>query len=93
MLTRGLRWPELQRKMAGGEILRRRRVGCSWAGGYRWAPRSWTAPITSGDSYEGGKGVKRDRETSAVTNWRGRADHRQRLRGGIPAMQKRRAKC
>jgi hypothetical protein len=27
MLTIGLRWPELQRKMAGGEVLRRRRVG------------------------------------------------------------------
>jgi hypothetical protein len=91
MLTRGLRWPELQRKMPGSEILWQRWVGCSWAGGYRWALRSWMAQITSGDSYESGKRVKRDQETSAATNWRGGADHRRRLRGKIPAMQKRRA--
>jgi hypothetical protein len=39
----------------------------------------------------GGKGVKRDRETSAATNWRGGADHRRRLHGKIPAMQNSRA--
>jgi hypothetical protein len=66
-------------------------VGFSRTGGYRRAPRSLTAQTTSGDSCEGGEGVRRDRETSAVTNWRGGADHRRRLRGEIPAMQKRRA--
>jgi hypothetical protein len=66
-------------------------VGFSRTGGYRRAPRSWTAQTTSGNSCKGGEGVRRDRETSAATNWRGRADHRWRLRGEIPAMQKHRA--
>jgi hypothetical protein len=42
MLTRGLRWLELQRKMAGGEVLRRRRVGVHGEGCCRGSLGSWS---------------------------------------------------
>jgi hypothetical protein len=67
-LTRGLRWSELQRKMAGGEVLRRRQVGCSWADGYRRAPMFWSPWITPGVTCEGAQGVKMDQRPPAAMN-------------------------
>jgi hypothetical protein len=68
MLTEGFNRSERQRKVTGGEVLQRRRVGFSWAGGYRRAPMSWSPWITSGVACEGVQGVKMDQRTPAAMN-------------------------
>jgi hypothetical protein len=50
---RGLGLGQNTRMMTGGEVLRRRRVGFSRAGGYRRPPMFWSPWITSGATCEG----------------------------------------
>jgi hypothetical protein len=80
MLTRGLRWPELQRKMAGGEILQRRRVGVRGEGCCRGSPGSWSPWIDTWRCYEGARGIREVRGSPAVRNRENGASHRRRLR-------------
>jgi hypothetical protein len=80
MLTRGLRWPELQRKMAGGEILRRRRVGVRGDGCCRGSPGSWSPWIDAWRSCEGARGIREVRGSPVARNHENGASHQRRLR-------------
>jgi hypothetical protein len=88
---RGLGLGQNARMMTGGEVLRRRRIGFSWVGGYRRPPMFWSPWITSGAACEGVQGVKMDQRTPAAMNRDGGAAHRRQLRRKFPSMQRRRA--
>jgi hypothetical protein len=75
MLTRGSRWPELQRKMAGGEILQRRRVGVRGEGCCRGSPGSWSPWIDAWGSCKGAEWVNRACGPPVASNCGGGSAH------------------
>jgi hypothetical protein len=84
MLTRGSRWPELQRKMAGGEILWRRRVGVRGEGCCRGSPGSWSPLIDAWRSCEGARGIREVRRLLAAKNCGGGVEYRRRPSARFP---------
>jgi hypothetical protein len=80
MLTRGSQWPELQRRMADGEVLRRRRFGVRGEECCRGFPGYWPPGIDARGSCEGARGIREVRGPPVTKNFRGGVPHRRRLR-------------
>jgi hypothetical protein len=84
MLTKGLQWLKLQRKMADGEILRLRRVGVRGEGCCRGSPGSWSPWINAWGSCEGTRGIRGVRGSPATKNCGGGVGYRWRSSARFP---------